>query len=80
MKGASWPAALPRPGNRRLGQIEPLCSWYVIYRVSDNTFAISEPHHYEEVISYLITGDSRAVLFDSGMGIADIRAEVERLT
>jgi glyoxylase-like metal-dependent hydrolase (beta-lactamase superfamily II) len=80
MKIEGWPGALVRPGNRRLGRIEPLCVWYDIYRVSNNTFAILEPRHCEEVISYLITGNDRAVLFDSGMGIADIRAEVERLT
>jgi len=32
------------------------------------------------VISYLILGDERAVLLDTGMGIGDIRAEAERLT
>jgi glyoxylase-like metal-dependent hydrolase (beta-lactamase superfamily II) len=32
------------------------------------------------VVSYLFVGLERAVLFDTGMGIADIRAEVEQLT
>jgi glyoxylase-like metal-dependent hydrolase (beta-lactamase superfamily II) len=36
--------------------------------------------HFEEAISYLVLGAERAALIDTGMGIADIRAEVERLT
>jgi glyoxylase-like metal-dependent hydrolase (beta-lactamase superfamily II) len=48
--------------------------------VSAGTFALLEPCHYEEAISYLILGAERAVLLDTGMGIGNIRAEVERLT
>lgn len=76
----SWPEVLPRPGNQRLARVENLSPWFEIYRVNDATFAILEPHHCEEVISYLISGDEQAVLFDTGMGIADIRAEIDRLT
>ena len=80
MESSSWPRALPRPGNRRLIHLESAAPWFKVYQVSDGTFALLEPHHYEEVISYLILGDERAVLLDTGMGIGDIRVEVERLT
>ena len=43
-------------------------------------FAIYEPHQSEEVICYLVLGTKRAVLFDTGMGISDIREVVEGLT
>jgi glyoxylase-like metal-dependent hydrolase (beta-lactamase superfamily II) len=61
-------------------RLESVSSWFEIYQVNDSTFALLEPGHYEEVISYLILGDERAVLFDTGMGIANIKAEVDRLT
>jgi glyoxylase-like metal-dependent hydrolase (beta-lactamase superfamily II) len=54
--------------------------WFEICEAGPGTFALLEPNHYEEVISYLIVGDESAVLLDTGMGIGNIRAEVERLT
>src|SRR5579859_5807077 len=39
-----------------------------------------EPHQAEEIISYLIVGTKQAVLFDTGMGIADIHKVVRQLT
>ncbi|HEY73305.1 MAG: MBL fold metallo-hydrolase [Chloroflexi bacterium] len=80
MESDDWPQALPRPGNRRLKRVESGAPWFEVYRAGDGVFALLEPCHYEEVISYLILGDERAVLFDTGMGIGNIRAEVERLT
>jgi glyoxylase-like metal-dependent hydrolase (beta-lactamase superfamily II) len=51
-----------------------------VYKVAPGTFAIYEPHQSEEVISYLIVGQKQALLFDTGMGIANIRKIVSRLT
>lgn len=75
-----WPEVLPRPGNQSLPRVESVSPWFEIYQVNHATFAFLEPHHYEEVIAYLIIGADRAVLFDTGMGIANIQAEVGRLT
>src|SRR5256712_12614721 len=44
------------------------------------SFAIYEPHQAEETISYLIVGNKQAVLFDTGMGISDIRRVTTKLT
>jgi glyoxylase-like metal-dependent hydrolase (beta-lactamase superfamily II) len=60
--------------------LESVAPWFEVYQVSDGTYALLESRHYEEVISYLILGDERAVLLDTGMGIGDIRSEAERLT
>src|SRR6185436_13836863 len=54
--------------------------WFEIYRVRPEVFAIYEPRQYEEVISYLIVGTKLALLFDTGMGIADIRDVARQLT
>ena len=80
MKISSWPDELPRAGNLRLSKVESADSWFEIYKVNEGTYAILEPNHCEEVISYLILGDKHVVLFDSGMVIANIKTEVERLT
>jgi glyoxylase-like metal-dependent hydrolase (beta-lactamase superfamily II) len=80
MEEANWPYALPRAGNLRLPQIAGVSSWFEPYQVGPGTWALLEPQHHEEVISYLVLGDERGVLFDTGMGIANIKAEVELLT
>lgn len=80
MEGSGWPAALPRPGNSKLNRLESNDPWFEVYEVSAGTFALLEPRHYEEVISYLVLDTDRALLLDSGMGIGNIQAEVEQLT
>jgi glyoxylase-like metal-dependent hydrolase (beta-lactamase superfamily II) len=79
MKNSQWPAVLPRPGNRRLEHVPGGDPWFEVYRVSPDTLALVEPYHYEEAISYLILGRDRAVLLDTGMGVANLQAAVERL-
>jgi glyoxylase-like metal-dependent hydrolase (beta-lactamase superfamily II) len=75
-----WCKNLPRPEFAQLKRILPDDLWFEVYRVAPATFAIYEPHQSEEVISYLIVGQKQALLFDTGMGIADIRKIVSRLT
>ena len=55
-------------------------SWFEVFKVSEGTFVICEPGHWEGVISYLIEGRKKAVLLDTGMGIGDIKKVVEHLT
>jgi len=75
-----WCKNLPRPEFAQLKRILPDDPWFEIYKVAPQTFAIYEPHQSEEVISYLIVGQKQALLFDTGMGIADIHKVVSRLT
>jgi glyoxylase-like metal-dependent hydrolase (beta-lactamase superfamily II) len=51
-----------------------------VYKPAPGVFAIYEPHQAEEVISYLIVGEKRALLFDTGMGISDIKKVTSELT
>lgn len=77
-----WCRALPRPEYKTLAPIEVSDNWFEAYRVAPAVFAIYEPHQSEETISYLILGTNRALLFDTGMGISDIKkltAEITRL-
>ena len=75
-----WCKALPRPENARLQRVLPKEPWFEVYRVAPQVFAIYEPHQSEETIAYLIVGTKQALLFDTGMGIADLRSVVRRLT
>jgi glyoxylase-like metal-dependent hydrolase (beta-lactamase superfamily II) len=75
-----WCKPLPRPEYAQLKRLLPDDPWFEVYKVATGTFAIYEPHQSEEVISYLIVGTKQALLFDTGMGIADIKKIVSRLT
>jgi glyoxylase-like metal-dependent hydrolase (beta-lactamase superfamily II) len=75
-----WCKPLPRPEYKSLQRVLPDIPWFEVYKVAPRTFAIYEPHQSEEVISYLIVGQKQALLFDTGMGIADIKKIVSRLT
>ena len=76
----SWCKDLPRPEYKSLERIQVSNPWFEVYKVAPDTFAIYEPHQSEEVISYLILGKEKALLFDTGMGISDIRKVVTDLT
>jgi glyoxylase-like metal-dependent hydrolase (beta-lactamase superfamily II) len=54
--------------------------WFKVLALPNNVYGIHEPHHWQEVISYLIIGSEKAVLFDTGMGIKDIVKAVKQLT
>jgi glyoxylase-like metal-dependent hydrolase (beta-lactamase superfamily II) len=75
-----WCKALPRPEYKTLQRVLPDETWFEVYKVAPGTFAIYEPHQFEEAISYLIVGTKQALLFDTGMGIGNIKAVVTRLT
>jgi len=75
-----WCKNLPRPEYKSLARVLPNEPWFEVYKVAPGVFAIYEPHQAEEVISYLIVGTKQAVLFDTGMGIADIHKVVRQLT
>ena len=75
-----WCRQLPRPEYKNLERVLPDEPWFEIYRIRAGVFAIYEPKQFEEVISYLILGDQRALLFDTGLGAGKISAVVTRLT
>lgn len=76
----SWPDVLPRSGNLRFKQLQSVSPWFTVYAINEDTFALYEPNHDEEVISYLVLGTRQAILIDTGMGIGNIKAEIEALT
>jgi glyoxylase-like metal-dependent hydrolase (beta-lactamase superfamily II) len=75
-----WWEQLPRQEWSAFERIDDGSGWFEIYRIRPHIIALYEPGQFEEVISFLILGNERALLFDTGLGIGDIRAEVEKLT
>lgn len=75
-----WCRPLPRSEYKTLERVSVTDSWFEVYRVKPSVYAIYEPHQAEETISYLILGDKQALLFDTGMGIGDLKKVVGELT
>lgn len=76
----AWCAKLPRPEYASLERVRVASDWFEVYRVDPGVYAIYEPHQWQEVISWLVVGSRQALLFDTGMGIHDIRAVATSLT
>lgn len=69
-----------RPGLEKFKEIKTSKSWFKVYDVGHNTYAIDEPYNWEETIAYLIIGKDKALLFDTGMGLDTISLVVKELT
>jgi glyoxylase-like metal-dependent hydrolase (beta-lactamase superfamily II) len=54
--------------------------WFRITEPSPGVFAILEPLQRERVLSYLVLGNERAALIDSGTGAGSMRAAVATIT
>ncbi len=75
-----WCDRLPRAQYAALERIASPDPWFEVYAVAPATFAIYEPRQAEEAISFLIVGSTRALLFDTGLGIGDLKRVVTSLT
>lgn len=54
--------------------------WFTVEKIDEETYAISEYKQWEQVHSFLLLGNTKAILIDTGLGIANIRDVVEKLT
>ena len=80
VRPAGWADVPPRAW-RGLGPRAAAASpWFEVYRLPCGGWAIYEPGHFQEVISFLFEGRDQALLWDTGLGIGDLRAVVEGLT
>jgi glyoxylase-like metal-dependent hydrolase (beta-lactamase superfamily II) len=75
-----WCRTLPRTEYKTLQRVPITDAWFEVYKVAPAVFAIYEPHQAEETIGYLIVGQQRALLFDTGMGIGDVKSITAQLT
>jgi len=54
--------------------------WFEVTKLPNDVYSISEPGHWQHVISFLVLGSAKALLFDTGMGIGNIHKVVMKLT
>ena len=55
-------------------------NWFTTDKIDENTYIISEYRHWEETHCYLLNGNTRSLLIDTGLGISNIYEEVLKLT
>lgn len=79
---ARWldPHSIVDPAPVKIAKGEMVDDYFAVEDLGDGTFAIGEPRYYQQNYSYLIVGETSAVLFDSGSGTRDISAVIGRLT
>jgi len=75
-----WWEVHPRPVYAELEKVGTFQDWFDVYKLAEGTYAIYEPNQFEEAMSYLVTGDKRAILIDTGNGIGNIKSLCEKLT
>ncbi|MEZ5559551.1 MAG: MBL fold metallo-hydrolase [Pseudomonadales bacterium] len=75
--GAVPPLLPPEPENAGTRWVD---DYFLIEQVAADTWAIGEPRYAQMNFNYLIVGSQRALLFDAGPGVRDVRAVAESLT
>jgi glyoxylase-like metal-dependent hydrolase (beta-lactamase superfamily II) len=76
----SWCRELPRAQYKSLQREHVQDNWFEVYQVARGVFAIYEPHQSEETIGYLMLGSTRGLMFDTGMGIGNLKRLMQQLT
>ena len=74
----SWCSHPPRQAFNTLKEIQTTSHWFKVYSIAAGVLAIVEPYNFEEVISYLIIGKKKAMLFDTGMGLDSISSVIKQ--
>lgn len=54
--------------------------WFTVREIDEKTYVISELGHWEKVHSFLLLGDEKAVLIDTGLGIDNMKRITDQLT
>lgn len=55
-------------------------SWFTITKIDENTYALRELNHSEKTNSFLLIGNEKSLLIDTGMGVENIYEIVNKLT
>jgi glyoxylase-like metal-dependent hydrolase (beta-lactamase superfamily II) len=63
-----------------LGDKAAAQGWYQTFQINDNSYAILAPNHWQETVSYLLVGNEKALLIDTGMGFGNIKDTVDAIT
>ncbi|NIB38019.1 MBL fold metallo-hydrolase [Pseudomaricurvus alkylphenolicus] len=60
-------------------RIETSDGWFEVIKLPMEVYAFHEPGHIEQVTSFLILGETRDLLYDTGMGIASIKTAINEV-
>ncbi len=77
---AKWYDPLPRASWAIYPEMNVKETWFKVHKLPGDVYAIYEDGQWQEVISYLIIGQNKAILWDTGLGIGDIKSVVSELT
>ena len=80
VRPAGWAEVPPRAWRGLFPQVKVASPWFEVHLLPCGGWAIYEPGHFQEVISFLFEGRERALLWDTGLGVDDIGALAESLT
>lgn len=64
----------PRPG------VIATDGYFDVSKIDPDTFAIHEPRYWQQNIAYVLKGEQRALLFDTGSGTRDIAFVADKVT
>jgi glyoxylase-like metal-dependent hydrolase (beta-lactamase superfamily II) len=68
------------PAQPKLARGRMVDDYFAVQYLGASTYAIGEPRYYQQNYAYLILGEKRAILFDSGSGTRDISGVVAFIT
>lgn len=75
-----WYENIPYESWLQFEQVDSPVSFFDVYDLPGDVYAIVSNGQWELDVCYLILGSDRALLFDTGLGLADIHAVVDQLT
>lgn len=64
----------------RIEKMFDVDNWFTVEIIDETTYAISEYKHREETHCYLLIGKDKALLIDTGLGVANISEVVNTIT
>jgi glyoxylase-like metal-dependent hydrolase (beta-lactamase superfamily II) len=78
MSGDTWPR--PEWSGYPIVDTPDSMAWFEVHKLRPNVYAIYEPGNWQEVMSYLFIGRHKAMLYDTGMNIGDVKEVTDFLT
>lgn len=64
----------------RAGGVIATDGWFDVSRIDPSTYAIHEPRYWQRNVAYVLKGENRSILIDSGSGTRDIAFVADKVT